>query len=101
MTLLGKIFSVLILIMSVVFMSFSIMVFQTHQNWYLLVDNENYSESTPLGLKQQIANHERANSELETSLKEAQLALKREQIARRFVLASLQAQLITAQLQFF
>ena len=97
MTLLGKIFTVLILIMSVVFMSFSIMVFQTHQNWYLLVDNENYSESTPLGLKQQIQNHERANSELETSLKEAQLALKREQIARRFVLASLQAQLITAQ----
>ena len=44
MTLLGKIFTVLILIMSVVFMSFSIMVFQTHQNWHLLVDNENYSE---------------------------------------------------------
>ena len=97
MTLLGKIFTVLILIMSVVFMSFSIMVYQTHQNWYLLVDNENYSEEYPLGLKQQIANKERANSELETSLKEAQLALKREQIARRFVLASLQAQLIVAQ----
>ena len=97
MTLLGKIFTVLILIMSVVFMSFSIMVYQTHQNWYLLVDNENYSEEHPLGLKQQITNKERANSELETSLKEAQLALKREQIARRFVLASLQAQLIVAQ----
>jgi len=96
MTLLGKIFTVLILIMSVVFMSFSIMVFQTHQNWQLLVDNDTYSEEHDLGLKQKIANHERANSELETSLKEAQLALKREQIARRFVLASLQAQLITA-----
>ena len=38
MTLLGKIFTVLILIMSVLFMSFSIMVFATHQNWQKLVD---------------------------------------------------------------
>ena len=49
-----------------------------------------------LGLNQQISNAELANTELESKLKEAKLALKREQVARRFVLASLQAQLVTA-----
>ena len=33
MTLLGKIFTVLIMVMSVVFMSFSIVVYATHTNW--------------------------------------------------------------------
>ena len=93
MTLLGKIFTVLILIMSVLFMSFSIMVFATHQNWQKLVDNPSPKGKEPLGLNQQIDNAELANGELEKKLKEAQLALKREQVARRFVLASLQAQL--------
>jgi hypothetical protein len=93
MTLLGKIFTVLILIMSVLFMSFSIMVFATHQNWQKLVDNPSPKGKEPLGLNQQINNAELANGELEKKLKEAQLALKREQVARRFVLASLQSQL--------
>jgi len=93
MTLLGKIFTVLILIMSVLFMSFSIMVFATHQNWQKLVDNPSPKGKEPLGLNQQIDNAELANGELEKKLKEAQLALKREQVARRFVLASLQSQL--------
>ena len=96
MTLLGKIFTVLILIMSVLFMSFSIMVFATHQNWQKLVDNPSPTGEEELGLNQQISNAELANAELESKLKEAQLALKREQVARRFVLASLQAQLVTA-----
>ncbi|MCP4813615.1 MAG: hypothetical protein GY888_13980, partial [Planctomycetaceae bacterium] len=93
MTLLGKIFTVLILIMSVLFMSFSIMVFATHQNWQKLVDNASPVGEEALGLNQQISNAELANAELESKLKEAQLALKREQVARRFVLASLQSQL--------
>ena len=33
MTLVGKIFTMLILIMSIIFMAFAMMVFATHRNW--------------------------------------------------------------------
>ena len=69
MTLLGKIFTVLILIMSVLFMSFSIMVFATHQDWQKLVDNASPVGDEDLGLNQQINNAELANTELESKLK--------------------------------
>ena len=95
MTLLGKIFTVLILIMSVLFLSFSIMVFATHQNWQELVNNPSPAPGKDLGLVQQIDSQRQANQQLNRDLQEAQLALKREQVARRFSLASLQSQLKT------
>ena len=52
MTLLGKIFTVMIFIMSIVFMSMSLMVFATHKNWRLAAYNPD-STKGPLGLKQQ------------------------------------------------
>ena len=39
MTLVGKIFTVLIFVMSIVFMSFAVMTFATHKNWKEYVTN--------------------------------------------------------------
>ena len=50
MTLVGKIFVVLVLIMSFVFMAFSVMVYATHRNWRDLVTNPN------TGLRNNLAN---------------------------------------------
>jgi hypothetical protein len=90
MTLVGKIFTMLILIMSILFMGFSIMVFATHKNWKLLADNATASAGKPLGLKQQLA-------ALNTALNDAKLLeerlrneLAQEQAARKSALAALQ-----------
>ena len=54
MTFIGKIFTVLIFIMSIVFMSLSLVVFATHKNWKLVATNATPSATQPLGLKQQL-----------------------------------------------
>lgn len=80
MTLVGKIFTMLILIMSIVFMAFSMMVFATHKNWKDTAGKLNTSLTT-------------AN----TALKDAKEALERvktdfarEQASRKAALAALQ-----------
>lgn len=90
MTLVGKIFTVLIFIMSIVFMAFSVMVFATHQNWRDLVQS---TDDNKPGLKLQL---DRKNAELvaarrEHELTKTQLAL--EQASRRQALAALQSRL--------
>lgn len=87
MTLVGKIFTMLILVMSVVFMAFSVMVFATHKNWK--------DEATKLQAQL---------NTLQTSLKEAedlrtrlQAQLAQEQAARRSALASLQVRAVRAE----
>lgn len=52
MTFVGKIFVMLILVMSLVFMSFSVIVYATHKNWYAVVENP--ANANPPGLKSQI-----------------------------------------------
>ena len=51
MNLVGKIFVVLILVMSVVFMAFAMAVYATHRNWREVVVNEQAAPDKPLGLK--------------------------------------------------
>lgn len=87
MTLVGKIFTVLILVMSIVFMSFSVMVFATHRNW-----------------KDEAAKLQTQLNTLQTNLREAeelrsrlQSQLAQEQAARRAALASLQVRATRAE----
>jgi predicted nuclease with TOPRIM domain len=65
MNLVGKIFIVLILIMSVVFMAFSITVYATHKNWREAITNENATPDKPLGLAKQLQDAQKKNKELE------------------------------------
>jgi len=86
MNLLGKSFSVLILLLSVVFMVLALAVNASHRNWrdVVLADD---------GLKAQIETIARTNNELRDSRARTQAALDREQAARRTALAALQTQL--------
>jgi len=93
MTLVGKIFTVLILLMSVVFMSFAVMVFATHQNWKDQVKNPDPNIGYEVKLKNKTA--ELANAKLEHDRTRQQLAL--EQASRRQALAALQTRLDTAE----
>src|SRR3954470_24993855 len=80
MTLVGKIFTMLILIMSVVFMAFSMMVFATHKNW----------KTAAAGLQTKLNAATTANNDAKDLLQRLQNDLAREQAARKAALAALQ-----------
>ena len=86
MTLLGKVFTALILVMSVMFMSFAIVVYATHVNWKEMVKG-------PQGLETKLEDTKRKIDLLNDELTTAKNALAREQAARRAVLASLRTKL--------
>ena len=90
MTLLGKSFSVVILILSAVFMVLALAVNASHRNWRDVVLTGVNGQP---GLKTQIENTLRTNEQLRDSKDRIQAALNREQAARRTALAALQTQL--------
>ena len=97
MTLVGKIFTVLILVMSIVFMSFSVMVFATHRNWRELADNATPGPGQPLGLKQQLAQYETLKRDADIQLQQVKNKLAEEQAARRAALAQLTVRAVRAE----
>lgn len=93
MTLVGKIFTVLIFIMSIVFMSFSVMVFATHKNWKEAALSTDVAKSTQqIGLKKQLEEAYIAKRNLESQLENMKTELAEHQAARRQALAVLQTQ---------
>jgi hypothetical protein len=97
MTLVGKIFTMLILIMSITFMAFAIMVFATHKNWKELADNATASAGKPLGLKQQLAALQTALSDAKKLEERLRNELAQEQAARKAALAALQVRATKAE----
>jgi septal ring factor EnvC (AmiA/AmiB activator) len=87
MTLVGKIFTVLILVMSLVFMSFSVMVFATHKNW----------KNAANAAETKLTNANQLNQQLTTRLNQLQMDLATEQAARRAALAAAQSRLVRAE----
>lgn len=88
MTLLGKILTMLILIMSVLFFALSLMVFATHKNWKEFATNK---DPAKLGLVEKL---QQANERLDKANKELQSlknTLAAESAARRYALAALQS----------
>jgi len=86
MTLLGKSFAVVILLLSGAFMILSLAVNASHRNWRDQVMGPN-------GLKQQIETIAQTNEQLREARARTQASLDREQAARRTALAALQTQL--------
>ncbi|TWT66085.1 hypothetical protein [Allorhodopirellula solitaria] len=86
MNLLGKSFSVLILLLSVVFMVLALAVNASHRNWRDVVMSDN-------GLKAQIETYERTNDQLREARARTQADLDRERVARRTALAALETKL--------
>ena len=79
MTLVGKIFTMLILVLSIIFMAFSMMVFATHKNW----------KTTAAGLQTKLQAATAANNEAKKQLETLQTDLAREQAARKAAIAAL------------
>ena len=97
MNLTGKIFTMLILIMSVLFMAFSVMVFATHRNWKDFADNATPSSGKPLGLKQQLETLQAKKKEADDLVLRLKNDLAQEQAARKHALAALNVRAATAE----
>jgi len=92
MTLVGKIMTFLIFLLSVVFMSFSVMVYSTHRNWRDMVERpKDVAAKTgqPLGLKIQLAEATTREQELRAERDRLQKRLDFERAARKNALAHL------------
>lgn len=87
MTLVGKIFTMLILIMSIVFMAFSMMVFATHKNW----------KAAATTLQGTLTTTNAALKDAKDQLEREKMELAREQAARKAALAALQVRATRAE----
>jgi hypothetical protein len=65
MNLVGKIFTVFILLMSVVFMGFAVAVYAVQENWRLVADNDKPTVAHKEGLAQQLTKAKAETSELQ------------------------------------
>ena len=93
MTLLGKIFTMLIFICSIFFCALSVCVFMTQKNWreYALREQADVTgPDTPLGLVHQLANAETKVKDREEELRILKQELARERAGRAYALAALE-----------
>ncbi len=81
MNLVGKIFVVLVLLMSVIFAAFAVSVYATHKNWVKEIDNPSPGPGEKLGLKQQLDQREQRLKELTDRRTELQRQLTADQTA--------------------
>lgn len=93
MNLLGKIFTVLILVMSVLFMAFSMAVYATHKNWREAVENEQATPDKPLGLKVRLKNEVTKNKELNDQWEKLKQQYDAEKAAKTQAVAKLENEL--------
>ncbi|QDU27271.1 Chromosome partition protein Smc [Anatilimnocola aggregata] len=96
MTLVGKIFTVLIFVMSICFMTASVMVFATHKNWKQYATNTDTSLGK-IGLEKQLADLKILEQNLKDELERYKRKLEEERVARRAVVGSLHARLAKAE----
>jgi hypothetical protein len=99
MNLIGKILTVLIFIMSMVFMAFAVAVYATHTNWKEKVTNTTPTASKPLGLKPALDQQKALNTQLQAQIDAVNNALAKERAARVNVLAALEGKLLQVQNQ--
>jgi len=85
MNLVGKIFIVLIFVMSLLWMGFAVTVYATHMNWKHVVENEDD------GLKVQVQRAKGENQELADQKQKLEIALDAEQAGKRQALTKLQS----------
>ncbi len=90
MNLVGKIFTVLILLMSMFFMGLAVAVYSAHKNWREVVENPEASGGKDLGLKFQLENNRARNQELKDQLDKLDGELAAEKAAKRQALSKLE-----------
>ena len=94
MNLVGKIFVLLILVMSVCFASMATMVYSTHQSWRDRVVNREATKDKPLGLIARLENEEAKYIELEAERGKLDDKLAAISAARAQQVAKLEAELV-------
>lgn len=99
MTLLGKVFTVLIFVMSILFMGFAVAVFATHKNWKMLVTNETKTPDGKydIGLVQKYKQLTTVNQSLKDEADGLTRQLNQERAARRSAIGVLETKLKEAQ----
>lgn len=98
MTNVGKIFTVVVFIMSIFFMLMGVMVLATHKNWRDDVLGDPADPSKP-GMKKQLADAEAVNQALRKEIEELKKQIAQEQAGRRLVIPALRVKLDTAEAQ--
>jgi hypothetical protein len=96
MNLVGKIFTVLILVMSVLFMAFAMAVYATHKNWRELVMNEQPTADKPLGLAKQLRDAQEKNRQLSDESEKLQQQFNAEKAAKLQAVTKLETELKAA-----
>jgi len=93
MNLVGKIFIVLIFVLSLVFMSFVVAVYATHTNWRDVVmrPREEAGPGKPVGLKHQLEDKQQRVQELQDRLDTLTKALEAEKLAAQQAIAKLES----------
>ena len=95
MNLIGKIFTVLIFVMALVFMTMAVMVYATHTNWRALVlrsQDEVNSSGGELGLKYQLATAKHDQEEARDALEKLTNSLETERVNKRDVVTKLETE---------
>lgn len=94
MNLVGKIFIVVIFVMSLVFMSFAISVYATHKNWrdVVMTSPEQTTSARPLGLQHQLGKLKETNTKLKDQLDKLKTDLASEKAAKRQALLKLEGE---------
>ncbi len=92
MNLVGKIFTFLIFSMSLVFMSFSVLVYATHKNWKDEVLRETAPPGGTLGWKKRLENAQLERDRLDSQKRDLEDQLASERALRRQLIAKLEAE---------
>lgn len=90
MNFVGKIFVVLITVMSLVFMAFAVAVYSTHKNWRDVVMNPTPAPGKELGLKPKLDQARAANNDLQLQIEALKASIETEQAGRREQVAKLE-----------
>jgi len=88
MNFVGKILIFMILVMSLVFMSFAVAVYATHQNWRAVVEAPRGGPG-PVGLKFQLEDAQKENENLKTQMVNLKAEYAKEEAEQKRVLANL------------
>jgi len=93
MNLVGKIFTVLILVMAIVFGALAVAVYATHKNWRsVVVDEERNPITGQIGLVHQLSAARKRTEQLEAQLQKLQGDLDAEKVAKRAALTKLETE---------
>ncbi len=97
MNLVGKIFIVLILVMSLCLMMAAVAVYSEHKDWKEVVENPEATPAKPLGLKHQVERQKERNEELKAQVTKLTNELAAEKAARRQGITKLESERIDLQ----